>query len=40
MSLLTLAPKIPLYWAFRRFGWPVVRPFSVVVSVSYRCNSR
>ena len=40
MSLFTLAPKIPLYWAFRRFGWPVIRPFSVVVSVSYRCNSR
>jgi MoaA/NifB/PqqE/SkfB family radical SAM enzyme len=40
MSLFTLAPKIPAYWAFRRFGWPVMRPFSVVVSVSYRCNSR
>ncbi len=40
MSLITLAPKLPLYWAFRRFGWPPIHPFSVVVSVSYRCNSR
>jgi MoaA/NifB/PqqE/SkfB family radical SAM enzyme len=38
--MLSLAPKLPLYWSFRRFGWPRMYPFSVVVSVSYRCNSR
>jgi MoaA/NifB/PqqE/SkfB family radical SAM enzyme len=32
--------KLPLYWAFRTFGWPAVKPFSVVISVSYRCNSK
>lgn len=40
MSLLTLAPKLPAYWAFRRFGWPRLLPFSVVISISYRCNSK
>jgi MoaA/NifB/PqqE/SkfB family radical SAM enzyme len=40
MKMLDLAPKLPLYWSFRRFGWPKIYPFSVVVSVSYRCNSR
>ena len=40
MSILSLAPKLPLYWAFRRFGWPRMYPFSIVVSVSFRCNSK
>jgi MoaA/NifB/PqqE/SkfB family radical SAM enzyme len=40
MMILDLAPKLPLYWSFRRFGWPKLYPFSVVVSVSFRCNSR
>ena len=40
MSMLSLAPKLPLYWGFRRFGWPRMYPFSVVVSISYRCNSK
>ncbi|NOX63905.1 MAG: radical SAM protein [Chloroflexi bacterium] len=40
MSLFTLVPKLPAYWAFRRFGWPRMLPFSVVISVSYRCNSK
>ena len=35
-----LLPRLPLYWAFRRWGRPGALPFSVVVSVSYRCNSR
>ncbi|MFM7584510.1 MAG: radical SAM protein, partial [Caldilinea sp.] len=35
-----LIPRLPLYWAFRTFGWPTVKPFSVVVSVSFRCNSK
>jgi MoaA/NifB/PqqE/SkfB family radical SAM enzyme len=38
--MLGLIPKIPLYWTFRRFGWPKIKPFSVVVSVSFRCNSK
>ncbi len=38
--MLSLAPKLPMYWSFRRFGFPKMYPFSVVVSVSYRCNSK
>jgi len=38
--MIGLIPKLPLYWAFRRFGWPQIKPFSVVISVSYRCNSK
>ncbi len=38
--MLRLAPRLPLYWAFRRFGWPKLYPFSIVVSVSFRCNSK
>ncbi len=38
--MLGLIPKLPLYWAFRTFGWPAVKPFSVVISVSFRCNSK
>ncbi len=40
MMMLDLAPKLPLYWSFRRFGRPRLYPFSVVISVSFRCNSR
>jgi len=38
--MLRLLTKLPLYWSYRKFGWPVVLPFSIVVSVSYRCNSK
>ncbi|MBI5301446.1 MAG: radical SAM protein [Chloroflexi bacterium] len=38
--LASLLPKIPLYWSFYRFGFPKLLPFSIVVSVSYRCNSK
>ncbi len=38
--MLNLLPKLPLYWAYRKFGWPMMLPFSIVVSVSYRCNSK
>ena len=38
--MLNLLPKLPLYWAYRKFGWPMVLPFSIVVSISYRCNSK
>jgi len=35
-----LLPRIPAHIAFRRWGWPRLYPFNVVVSVTYRCNSR
>ncbi len=38
--MLELMPRLPLYMAFRRFGWPKLLPFSLVISVCYRCNSR
>ncbi|NJN83845.1 MAG: radical SAM protein, partial [Caldilineaceae bacterium] len=38
--MIGLIPKLPMYWAFRTFGWPKIKPFSVVVSVSFRCNSK
>jgi len=38
--ILSLLPKIPLYWSFYRFGVPKLLPFSIVVSISYRCNSK
>jgi MoaA/NifB/PqqE/SkfB family radical SAM enzyme len=38
--MLKLLTKLPLYWAYRRFGWPTMLPFSIVVSISYRCNSK
>ncbi len=38
--MLELLPRLPLYWSFYRLGWPRLLPFSLVLSVSYRCNSR
>ena len=38
--MLGLIPKLPLYWSYRHFGWPMMLPFSIVVSISYRCNSK
>lgn len=38
--MLTLLPKIPLYWLFYRYGYPKLLPFSLVISVSFRCNSK
>lgn len=35
-----LLPKLPFYWTFRHYGWPAIKPFSIVVSVSFRCNSK
>jgi MoaA/NifB/PqqE/SkfB family radical SAM enzyme len=37
--MLSLLAKLPLYRSFYHFGFPKVLPFSVVVSLSYRCNS-
>ncbi len=38
--MLELLPKLPLYWSFYHLGWPKMLPFSIVVSVSFRCNSK
>jgi MoaA/NifB/PqqE/SkfB family radical SAM enzyme len=38
--MLELLPKLPLYWSFYHLGWPKMLPFSLVVSVSFRCNSK
>ena len=38
--MIGLLPRLPFYWTFRRFGWPRMLPFSIVVSVSFRCNSK
>jgi MoaA/NifB/PqqE/SkfB family radical SAM enzyme len=38
--LLRLLPRLPAYVAFRRLGRPKPFPFNLVISVTYRCNSR
>lgn len=38
--IASLLPKIPLYWSFYRFGFPKLLPFSLVISISFRCNSK
>ncbi len=38
--LFSLLPQIPLYWSFYHFGFPKLLPFSIVISVSFRCNSK
>ncbi len=40
MNTPGLLARLPLYHAFRRFGWPRLLPLNLVVSVTYRCNSR
>lgn len=40
MRTVGLLARIPLYMAFRRWNWPRLLPFSLVISVCYRCNSR
>lgn len=40
MGLLSLAPRLPAYLAFRRLGRPSRLPFSLVISATFRCNSR
>jgi len=35
-----MAARLPFYILFRRLGWPRMLPLSIVISVSYRCNSR
>ncbi len=38
--MIELLPRLPLYWSFYHLGWPKMLPFSIVVSASYRCNSK
>jgi MoaA/NifB/PqqE/SkfB family radical SAM enzyme len=38
--MIELLPKLPLYWSFYHLGWPKMLPFSIVISASYRCNSK
>jgi MoaA/NifB/PqqE/SkfB family radical SAM enzyme len=38
--MMGLLPRLPNYVAFRRLGRPRPFPFNLVVSVTYRCNSR
>ncbi len=37
--MLSLVPSLARQWAFRHLGWRSL-PFSLVISVTYRCNSR
>lgn len=38
--MIGLLPKLPLYWSFYKTGYPRMLPFSIVVSLSFRCNSK
>jgi len=38
--MTSLIRRLPAHWSFRTFGRPRLSPFSLVLSVSYRCNSR
>lgn len=38
--MLELLGRLPFYWSFYHLGRPRLLPFSLVISVSYRCNSR
>ena len=38
--MIGLLPKLPLYWSYYKWGFPQMLPFSVVVSLSFRCNSK
>jgi MoaA/NifB/PqqE/SkfB family radical SAM enzyme len=40
MNAPGLYARLPFYYLYRRFGWPKMLPLSIVISVSYRCNSR
>jgi MoaA/NifB/PqqE/SkfB family radical SAM enzyme len=38
--MLELLARLPQYMAFRKLGTPKPLPFNLVVSITYRCNSR
>lgn len=39
-SMLGVLARIPLFKAYRRFGWPRLLPLNITLSPSPRCNSR
>lgn len=39
-SMLSVLARIPLFKAYRRFGWPQMLPLNITLSPSPRCNSR
>jgi len=38
--MIEVLPRIPLYRAYREWGWPRLLPMNLTVSITYRCNSR
>lgn len=38
--MLSVLARIPLFKAYRRFGWPQMLPLNITLSPSPRCNSR
>lgn len=39
-SMLGVLARIPLFRAYRRFGWPQMLPINITLSPSPKCNSR
>ncbi|MEM7116922.1 MAG: radical SAM protein [Chloroflexota bacterium] len=39
-SMLGVLARIPLFQAYRRFGWPKMMPINITLSPSPKCNSR
>lgn len=39
-SMIGALARVPLFQAFRRFGWPRLLPLNVTISPSPKCNSR
>jgi MoaA/NifB/PqqE/SkfB family radical SAM enzyme len=39
-SMLGVLARIPLFRAYRRFGWPKMLPINITLSPSPKCNSR
>ena len=39
-SMLSVLARIPLFKAYRRFGWPQILPINITLSPSPKCNSR
>lgn len=39
-SMLSVLARIPLFQAYRRFGWPRQLPLNITLSPSPKCNSR
>ena len=38
--MLSVLARIPLFRAYRRFGWPEILPLNITLSPSPKCNSR